>query len=278
LRGSRTAVASARADAQALERDAVAQRVVGGRQVALDVVRQRVDAGGRGHRRRQREGQLGIGEHRPGQQLGAEHRALDVRVVLADHRRAPDFAAGTRGGGQRHEVRQLMGDRPHLRMVPHVLDHVAVVHRHQRDHLGHVERGAAAEADHAVRPVRLERRRTGHHLARGRVAEDAVEHGDVQALQVGAELGQQRQLGERAVGHDQRALQALLEQVRADQRARAGAEVDRGGERKAGDAHARCSRDAAAPVQQTPRIRLCRADGVAPLRGSGEAATGVGFI
>jgi hypothetical protein len=31
-------------------------------------------------------------------------------------------------------------------------------------------------------------------------------------------------------------------------------------------------------VEQTPRNRLCRAAGVAPLRGSGEAASGVVMI
>ena len=50
--GSRTAVTSARAAMRVpFERDAVAQRVVGRRQVALDVVRQRVHAGRRGDRR-----------------------------------------------------------------------------------------------------------------------------------------------------------------------------------------------------------------------------------
>ena len=73
-------------------------------------------------------------------------------------------------------------------------------------------------------------------VASGAFFEDA----DVQALEVRAELGQQRQLGECAVGDDQRALQALLEQVRADERARTGAEVDRRWEREAGDAHGAC--------------------------------------
>ena len=44
-------------------------------------------------------------------------------------------------------------------LVPHVVEHVAVVHRHQADDLGHVERRAAAEADDAIGAVRLEGRR-----------------------------------------------------------------------------------------------------------------------
>ncbi len=53
----------ARGDAHALERDAVAQRVICRRQVGLDVVRERVHAGGRGDRRRKVERELGVGEH-----------------------------------------------------------------------------------------------------------------------------------------------------------------------------------------------------------------------
>ena len=107
LPGSRTAVEQrARGDARAFERDAVAQRVVGRRQVALDVVRQRVHAGGGGHRRRQAERQLGVGEHHLGQDLRREDHALDVRVVLADDAAAADLAAGARGRRQGDEVRQ----------------------------------------------------------------------------------------------------------------------------------------------------------------------------
>ena len=63
LPGSRTARGQrTRADAQALERNAVAQRVVGRREVALDVVGQRVHAGGRRDGRGQTQRQLGVGE------------------------------------------------------------------------------------------------------------------------------------------------------------------------------------------------------------------------
>ena len=51
------------------------------------------------------------------------------------------------------------------------------------------------------------------------------------------ELGQHRQCGETAVGHDQRPSQAEIAQVPADELARAGAEVNAGREGKAVDRH-----------------------------------------
>jgi hypothetical protein len=232
--GTATAV---RRDARALERDAVAQRVVGRRQVALDVVRERVHAGGRGHRRRQPQRQLGIGEHRLRQQPGREEDALDVRVVLRDHAGAPDLGAGARGRGQGDEVGQWIDDRPHLRVVPGVLEDVALVHPHHADHLGHVQRGAAAEADHAVRAVLPERLRAGHCLARRRVAGHAVEDRRIEAAEVAAELGQHGQRGQRAVGDDQGPLAPRLAQVLRDQAARARAEVDGGGKGESMEVH-----------------------------------------
>jgi hypothetical protein len=62
---------------------------------------------------------------------------------------------------------------------------------------------------------------------------------NVESLQVRAELGQQRQLRQRPVGDDQRAADALFLKVSRDELARAGAEVDRGREGKAGDGHGR---------------------------------------
>ena len=140
----------ARGDAHAFERDAVAQRMVFGRQVRLDVVRQRVHAGRGGDRRRQVERQLGIGEHASREQLRREDDLLHVRRVVRDHRRAADLRAGAGGRRQRDEIRQLAVDRPHVRMVPCVFEDVARMRRHQRDRLGDVERRAAAQADHRV--------------------------------------------------------------------------------------------------------------------------------
>jgi hypothetical protein len=217
-------------NARALQRNAVAQRVVGRREVTLDVVRERIHAGGCRDRRRQAQREFGVGKHHPGKNLRAEDDALEVRVVLAHHRRAADFGAGARGGGQRDEVRQRVADGAHLRMVPDVLEDVAFVRGGHADHLGHVQRRAPAETDDAVGVVRLVGRRTVHHLAAGRVAEHAGKHGHVQPVEMGPEFGQHRQGAERAVGDDQRALETLLQQMRGDLLARAGAETDRGGE------------------------------------------------
>jgi hypothetical protein len=103
--------------------------------------------------------------------------------------------------------------------------------------LGDVERGAAAEADHAVGRMRAVGVGAGHHLRAGGVAEDAVEDRHIQPAQVAAELGQHRQPGQRAVGDDQRALAPLRQQVLGDELAGAGAEGDGGGEGEAGDGH-----------------------------------------
>ena len=111
------------------------------------------------------------------------------------------------------------------------------MNRHQSDHLGHVERGTAAEPDHAVGTVRLVRGGAGHHLGTRRIAEHAVEHGDIQAAEMGLELGHHRQRGQRAVGDDQRSLQALFTQVLGDELSRAGTEGDGRGKGETGDGH-----------------------------------------
>ena len=130
-----------------------------------------------------------------------------------------------------------MHDSPHARMVPDVLQHIPIVRGHQPDDLGHIQRGAAAEADHAVGTVRLEGRGAGHDHRARRVAVDAVEDGDMQLGQLRAELGQHRQRGQSAVGDDQRASAAGIAQMAGNELARAGTEVDRGGEGEAAEAH-----------------------------------------
>ena len=60
---------------------------------------------------------------------------------------------------------------------------------------------------------------------------------DSQAAEVRPEFAHHRQCGERAVGDDQRPLQALFAQMFGDELARAGAEGDRGGEGETSDGH-----------------------------------------
>ncbi len=183
------------------------------------------------------ERQLRVGEHRLGQQQRREDDLLDVRHVVADDGRASDFRSGSGGRRQRDEPGDGRGDRAHLRMVPRILEDVAVVVRHQRDGLGHVQRGAAADADDRIRAMRLVRGRAGHHLAAHRVAEDLREHADGETGQVGDQRGEQRQRGDAAIGDQQRARDALRLQVVGDELARAGAEMDGGREAEAFDAH-----------------------------------------
>ena len=98
-----------RGDADAFERDAVAQRVVLGRQIRLDVVRERVHAGRRGDRRRQVERELRIGEHASGEQPRREDDLLDVRLVVRHHRRAAHLRSRAGGRRQRDEIGQRRG-------------------------------------------------------------------------------------------------------------------------------------------------------------------------
>ena len=111
--------------------------------------------------------------------------------------------------------------------------------RDHADDLGDVERRAAADADDGVGAVRAERRRAGHHLARRRVAEHAAEdrRREPGGREVGRQLGDDRQRREALVGDDERALQAALAQLRADELARARAEVDRRRKGELGDGH-----------------------------------------
>jgi hypothetical protein len=72
-------------DACPLQRNAIAQRVVGRREIALDVVCERIHSGGGRHCRRQAQREFGIGKHHPGKNLRAEDNTLEMRVVLAHH-------------------------------------------------------------------------------------------------------------------------------------------------------------------------------------------------
>ena len=74
-----------------------------------------------------------------------------------------------------------MLDRAHLRVIPRILEHVAVVRGHERDGFGDVERRAAAESDHGVGAMVLERGSAARRLAGDRIAPDVGIDGDVEA-------------------------------------------------------------------------------------------------
>ncbi len=170
-----------RGDAHALERDAVAHRMIFGRQVRLDVVRERVHAGGRGDRRRQVERQLGIGEHALREELRREDDLLDVRRVVRHHAERPTsdpvpavVGSAMKCGSCRPIGRTSGWSHAYSRMSPGW-------RRHQRDRLRDVERRAAAQSDHGIGVVRLVGRDPFPDLAPDRIAPDAGEDADVEA-------------------------------------------------------------------------------------------------
>ena len=88
--------------ANAFQRDPVAQRVKLRRGERLDAVRQRIGAGGGGELRRQIDRQLRVEDDQVRQQRGMEDHAL--LAVDRDDRAAADFAAGAGGGRDRDET------------------------------------------------------------------------------------------------------------------------------------------------------------------------------
>jgi hypothetical protein len=183
------------------------------------------------------ERQFRIGKDRFREYRRRENDPLDMGVVFRDHRRAPDFASGSRGRRQRDEMRQRLFDRPHLRMVPGVLEHVARMHRHQRDDLRYVESGSAAETDHRIGTVRAIGIDTGAHLRCDRVSLDAGIHADLKSGKRAAEIGEHRQRREALVGNDQRALAADAREVLSNELSCARPEVDRRRKRELLDVH-----------------------------------------
>ena len=173
----------ARGDAHAFQRDAVAERMIVGREVRLDVVCERVHTRRRRDGGRQIEGELGIGEDALGEECRREDDLLDVRRVVRDDRRTAHFRAGAGGRRERDEVGEGAVDRPNLRMVPRVFEDVAGMRGHQRNSLRDIERCAAAHPDHRVGVVRLVRRDALVHLTAHRVAPDARKDGNAQAGQ-----------------------------------------------------------------------------------------------
>jgi hypothetical protein len=143
------------------------------------------------------------------------------------------------GRGNRDEVGQVERDRPHLRMVPRILEDIARMPGHHQHRLRDVERGAAAEPDHRIGAMVAERSAARHRLRARRIAPDAVEHRDIESgrAQRGNEAARDRELCQRAIGDDQRPREAAFPEVRSHQRRRARAEVDGGGKTELVDGH-----------------------------------------
>ena len=224
-------------NARAFQGNAVAQRMPGRREIAFNVVRQRVHAGGGRDVRRQAEREFGVGKHGFGQDFGTEHHALEVGIVFAENAGSPHFRAGARSRGQGDKIRQFARDVTNAGLVPGVLQNVALMGGGQADHFGYVECRTAAKTDHAVGLVCLKSGAARHRLAAGRVAEHAGEHRHLQPRQMGSEFCQYGQRRQRPVGDDQRAFQTRFKQVRSHPSAGSRAEMDGGGKGKGGDAH-----------------------------------------
>ena len=132
---------------------------------------------------------------------------------------------------------QRLADRPHLRVIPRVLENVARMRRHHRNRLRDIERSPSADTDDAVGVMRAIRPRTLHHLASHRVAPDAGKDGMLDACKLALESGENRQRGKAPIGHDQRTRTSRGEQVCRHFTACTGAEHDRRRKGEAMQAH-----------------------------------------
>ena len=113
-----------------------------GADVALDGVRHRVHAGGRGHRRRQRARGLGVEDRQPREEREVGDLELDLLLVVLDHRGHRDLGAGAGGGGDAGQRGDL--ERP---------AHAVVLARQQEEAL--LLARAAAVGEHGVGHLRV---------------------------------------------------------------------------------------------------------------------------
>ena len=102
---------------------------------------------------------------------------------------------------------------------------------------GWAERCASAEADDRVGTMLAERSDAVDDLFLHRIAADIGVHSDVEPMQVGHELREQRQRRDAAVGDDERPPEALPGEMLCDELARTRAEENRGRESEAVNGH-----------------------------------------
>ncbi|MNS82779.1 hypothetical protein D3C72_1165330 [compost metagenome] len=192
--------------AHALECDAGCHGMEERRAIGLEVVRQRIHAGGGGDSRRQSDGELGVQDHDGRQHARMENDALNLRGLVGDDGRAPYFR--TRPRRRRHGHHGRHAGHVHAQVVVADIFEVPqgpVLARHQGDGLCGVQRRAASERDHAVVAPALERGNPMLDIGTRRVALDVVEHGAFQAgLAAGTHcVGDHRQCGQARIGHQQ---------------------------------------------------------------------------
>jgi hypothetical protein len=137
-------------------------------------VHHRVDTGGGGDGRRQPQRQRRVEKR----DVGDDDRRRDAHLLVGaggDDGDRRHLRAGA-GGGRREQQRQT---RPLGAPYPIDVGEILAADGEERRELRHVERGAAAEADDAGRPVRDGGGGGGPHHPLRRVGEDVGEHRDL---------------------------------------------------------------------------------------------------
>ena len=113
----------------------------------LDQLRQGVEAGGRGQRRRQVVGQLGIDQRHRRQHVRAAQAGLDAVRRRAQHSVARHLGSGA-GGRRNRDARQRRPlERPPLADHFQVAQRIAAVGDERRGGLAEIERRSAADGD-----------------------------------------------------------------------------------------------------------------------------------
>ena len=218
-------------EADAFDSDAVGHRVVTGRAIGFEAMREGVHAGARGQMGRQADSQLGIANRDHRHHLRVKDHLLGMRRGMGDDARATDFGAGARGRRNRDDGRDARG----VGAGPPVADVLEVPHRpsltdHERDDLAHIERGTAAEGDDAVMSARAIRGDTGLDVVIHRIGLHLAENGGRSpgAFQIGQHPGQHRQVPDARIGYEQGLRYAGGLQGVGQFRNSADAETDRG--------------------------------------------------
>ena len=168
-----------------------------------------VDAGRRGHRARQTDGQFRVGNDDARHHLRMEDDFFLVRLFVEDDAGPADFRAGARRGRHRDDRRDAGGIRP----GPPVADVLEIpqragLPRHEGHHLAGVERRSAAEGHDAIVTSRAIGTQARLDVAQGRVAPDGAEQRRI--LEGGEGVLDHRRAGQPFVGDDQRPLDAGL--------------------------------------------------------------------
>ena len=171
----------------------------------FDAMAERIETGGRGEPRRQAQRQFRIGDGALGDEVRRDEAELPA-IIERQQRGAADLGAGSGGGRNGDQRRDLAGDA-----IEPAIDHGVLLKRHrvrreQRHALGEIDGRAAAKRHQAVAALGLvhgERRKHGGFGGVGRGIDK-----DRRALgEEGQSLAGDPGGNDTLVGHQQRALQ-----------------------------------------------------------------------